>query len=464
MASLSWSDLTPVLAQESIARRLARWSRLAGGYGVGGENGLTGLIALVVLPAAFAASLASSLPLAIPAALATINLSMAGGRAGAPGRAALARLSLAIALALVAVYFAALALNGAAMIAALAGVVLSLAFAALPFALGNLMAGNRDDGAALSRDVAGLDRLAPDERLVVVERGGRVAALSRAAMRQFAASGLKPGADILHLFELPDRPMLLDALDRAGPREQDIVLRLNGDRCPGEPAATPMNLSLVAIDAQNIIVRLRDLPPALPDAEQPCQAMPADARSSDSVAGEGACDLEDAVGFAIRLLAHDADRHGVRLTRKERPCSQTTPALPVDCSARSVRQIALNLIGNAIKFSHAGGLVTVETGMDDENGLLCVRDEGVGIAERDRGGLFCPHQRGGDHGRSGSGLGLAIVVDLIAGCGGRISIESTPGKGTNVTVQLPAAGMDGEARPIDSHPNRSQSREIARAA
>jgi signal transduction histidine kinase len=464
MAAVTWSNLKPLHRLERIGRLIACWSRLAGFYGVEGENGLAGLAALVALPAAFVASLASSLPLAVPVALATINLSIAGERRNAPNRAGIAELSLAILLGLVAIFFAVLAVNRAAMAAPLAGAVISLAFASLPSILRLLMTALPEDSTVLSRDVAGLDRLTPDERLLVVEQGGRVAALSRAAMRQFAQSGLKPGADLIHLIDCLDRPLLLNALDRASGQEQIISLRLNADHCQSDHAATRIDLSLVAVDARNIIVRLQDPPPGALDIEQPdCSIHPA-ARQTGCGIGEGACDLEDTVRFAIRLLAGDADGRGVRVSMQERPDRDAKPALPVKCSARAARQIALNVIGNAIKFSHAGGLVTIQTDSDDESGLLCVRDEGIGIAERDRDALFCPHERGSGSGRPGWGLGLAIVGDLVAGCEGKITVKSSAGKGTIVSVRIPTAGKDHEAGRIDPPTLSNQSREIARAA
>lgn len=464
MASVIWSVVQPVPRLERISRHIVRWPRLALGYDVESGNTVAGLIALVALPAAFVASLASSLPLAMPVALATINLSIAGERRSATKRPGVAELFLASLLLLVAVFFGVLAVNGTAGAAALAGVALSVTFAALPSILRFLMTKSLDHRAALSRDVEGLDRLAPDERLVVVERGGRVAAVSRAAKRQFAESGLKPGADLLHLIDSLDRPILLDGLDKAGHHEQVISLRLNAEQCPREKGASRIDLSLTAIDSRTVIVRLQELSSDLPKKQRPDRKNRSAPRQIESMAGEGACDLEDAVRFAIRLLAGDADKQGVRVILKERPDCDAETALLVKCPARVARQIALNLIGNAIKFSHTGGLVTIETGVDEESGLLCVRDEGVGIAERDRDALFCPDKRGGGRGRSGCGLGLAIVGDLVAGCDGRIAVKSAPGKGTAVTVRLPSAGADRQAGRIGPHSLSNQSHVIARAA
>jgi signal transduction histidine kinase len=469
MASVPWSILNPDTRPESIGRRIARWSRFTGDCGVESENTLTGLIALVALPAAFAVSLAFSLPLALPLALATINLSIAGERRIAAKRARVAELFLAILLALVAVFFTVLALSGAAKLAALAGVMLSLAFAGLPSILRLLKTENLDTGSAHCRDVKGLDRLMPDERLVIVARNGRIAALSRAVIRQFAASGVKPGTDIHRLIDILDRPLLLNALDKAGQQEQVISLRLNAEHCPRGQGSPRIDLSLVASNAETVIVRLLDSPPCIPDNMQPdrdrlertdCAADP----QSETIAEERACDLEEAVRFAIRLLASDADKQGVRVTMTGRPDREAETALLVGCSARVARQIALNIIGNAIKFSHAGGHVTIEADVDGQDAQLCIRDQGIGIAERDRDALFCPHKRGGGRDRPGSGLGLAIVGDLVAGCDGRISVKSAPGKGTTVTIRLPAHGLDHQAGRIDPHRIGKQTPEIARAA
>jgi len=454
MASGTWTGLNPVPRLESIGGRIARWSRLAGDYGARSENILTGLIALLALPAAFVASLAFSLPLALPLALATINLCIVG----------IAELCLAVLLLLVAVFFSMLAVTSVAGPAALAGVALSLIFAALPSILRHFMMASRDGRANFSRDVTGLDRLIPDERLVIVERNGLVAALSRAVIRQFAASGLKPGTDLFHLIDILDRPLLLNALDKAGQQEQIISLRLNAEQCPREQGVTRIDLSLVAMDSQTVIVRLLDSPPHLPDRGEPDRTnRPAERRSAAS-AGAGACDLEDAVRFAIRLLAGDADKQGVRVTMTERRDRDAETGLLVNCSARVARQIALNLIGNAIKFSHAGGHVTIETDVEGQSGLFRVRDRGIGIAERDREALFRPYKRGGDRDRPGCGLGLAIVGDLVAGCDGRIFVESAPGKGTIVTIRFPLAGVDDEAGRVDPHCPGKQTCEIARAA
>ncbi len=118
-------------------------------------------------------------------------------------------------------------------------------------------------------------------------------------------------------------------------------------------------------------------------------------------------------------------------------------ALPAEVALFADRdhllQILLNLVSNAIKFTPAGGRVTI-TGRPDAAGFaLVVRDTGCGIAAEDLPHVFekfyrCRHSAAPVQ---GTGLGLAIAAELAAGHGGRITAESRPGHGSTFTVWLP---------------------------
>jgi signal transduction histidine kinase len=105
-----------------------------------------------------------------------------------------------------------------------------------------------------------------------------------------------------------------------------------------------------------------------------------------------------------------------------------------------IGQVLTNLIGNAIKFTPAGGRVDVELDPTKEGAEISVTDTGVGITadelpyvfERFWRGARTPQERG-----AGSGLGLAIVKSIVDMHEGRIEIQSAPGSGTRVVVQLP---------------------------
>jgi signal transduction histidine kinase len=100
-------------------------------------------------------------------------------------------------------------------------------------------------------------------------------------------------------------------------------------------------------------------------------------------------------------------------------------------------------VGNAIKFTNAGG--TIELGLSDEGKdiRIAVADTGLGIAEDQISKLFQPFSqlRGVNYRPGeGSGLGLSICKQIVQAHGGRIGLESEPGKGSTFSVFLPKAG------------------------
>ena len=112
-----------------------------------------------------------------------------------------------------------------------------------------------------------------------------------------------------------------------------------------------------------------------------------------------------------------------------------TPTLAVD--PKLLTQILRNLVGNAIKYSPAGGRVAIDAWHEADALLVRVADEGIGIAPDDQRHLFEPFQRGANVGTiPGTGLGLAITKRLAETHGGGITVESAPGEGTRFTVTL----------------------------
>ncbi|MEX2156421.1 MAG: ATP-binding protein [Gemmatimonadales bacterium] len=107
-----------------------------------------------------------------------------------------------------------------------------------------------------------------------------------------------------------------------------------------------------------------------------------------------------------------------------------------------MRQLALNLIENAVKYTPRGGQVSVELGASDGRVLLTVADSGIGIAPGDLPHIFdrfwradSARTRTGE--RPGTGLGLAICKWIAEAHGGTIEVQSRPGRGTTFTVALP---------------------------
>ena len=106
-----------------------------------------------------------------------------------------------------------------------------------------------------------------------------------------------------------------------------------------------------------------------------------------------------------------------------------------------IKQILLNLLGNAVKFTPADGEVTVSAGRRNGGGIFfAVEDTGVGISEKDLERVTEPFAQGAGsmtRGYEGTGLGLALVKSLVELHGGSLLIESQTGEGTQVTVQFP---------------------------
>ncbi|WP_291840966.1 HAMP domain-containing sensor histidine kinase, partial [Brevundimonas sp.] len=147
-------------------------------------------------------------------------------------------------------------------------------------------------------------------------------------------------------------------------------------------------------------------------------------------------DAREVVSDAMALVRVNAEDKGVSL-------SGVLPADAVEVSAdrRALKQIALNLLSNAVKFTPEGGAATVTVEAVGPYLEIIVADTGVGIAPEDVKRLGRPFEQAGapEQRRQGTGLGLSLVRAFTELHGGRMSIESTLGEGTAVTVRMPVA-------------------------
>jgi PAS domain S-box-containing protein len=150
-----------------------------------------------------------------------------------------------------------------------------------------------------------------------------------------------------------------------------------------------------------------------------------------------ACMLGEICDSAVAMVRGETRRKGIAL-------SLHAPPAPVRFLAdgRRVRQMLVNLLSNAVKFTPAGGSVALAAAADEEKHLLRfeVRDTGSGIAAEDLPKLFQPFTQldtrlSREH--AGTGLGLALVRSLADLHGGRVEVESTPGRGSLFRVVLP---------------------------
>ncbi len=148
-------------------------------------------------------------------------------------------------------------------------------------------------------------------------------------------------------------------------------------------------------------------------------------------------DAAEAVAETVRLLRPIAGARGISIDT----AGEDIWALG-DLAA--VRQIVINLVTNAIKFSAPGGTVTIESRAEAGTGLvsICVADRGMGIAPAELPSIGRPffRTRAARLGAvSGAGLGLSISVALANQMGGRLTLKSNSGRGTTVTLLLPQA-------------------------
>jgi signal transduction histidine kinase len=109
---------------------------------------------------------------------------------------------------------------------------------------------------------------------------------------------------------------------------------------------------------------------------------------------------------------------------------------PVECVVPEIGQVLLALLDNALAAVGPGGTISLTGGEDAEGVWIDVRDDGCGIAEKDRPHLFDPFFTTRPIG-AGAGLGLYLAWNIVRRHGGRIDVDSTPGQGSQFTVHLP---------------------------
>ena len=152
---------------------------------------------------------------------------------------------------------------------------------------------------------------------------------------------------------------------------------------------------------------------------------------------EEATDLNEIMDATLRMCQHKAIE-----SRVELEYDGDGTGIPVVVDPRLIRQVALNLVSNAVKFTPAGGHVKIDLRISPAGATLIVKDTGIGIAAKDIDRVLRPFEQvesalSRRHG--GTGLGLPYSKKVIEIHGGKLVLTSKVGTGTTVRVELPAS-------------------------
>jgi PAS domain S-box-containing protein len=147
-------------------------------------------------------------------------------------------------------------------------------------------------------------------------------------------------------------------------------------------------------------------------------------------------DTRTAIEDAVATIRPGAEAKSIRLE------TNLDVNVAIDADPVRFKQILLNLLSNAVKFTPEGKNIRVHAELRDGFVEISVTDAGIGIAEQDHLSIFDKFRQVGETTkgvREGTGLGLAITKELVEQHGGRISLESQPGKGSRFAFTIPAA-------------------------
>ena len=161
-------------------------------------------------------------------------------------------------------------------------------------------------------------------------------------------------------------------------------------------------------------------------------------------------DAAELVEIAVKMCRDQAEKADVTLVAK------LTDGIEVRADITRTKQIILNLLTNAIKFSLAGGVVNIElVRLRDDRLAIVIRDGGIGIKSEDLGRIFEPFVQAEDgisRRFSGIGLGLSIARKIARLHGGDVTLESQFGVGTTARFELPPSRVTWPVKPSKPQP------------
>ncbi len=149
--------------------------------------------------------------------------------------------------------------------------------------------------------------------------------------------------------------------------------------------------------------------------------------------------LRETIESVVEMLSHRAHEKGIEIGAT---VTADVPGL-MDFDAARLRQVLFNVIGNAVKFTHVGG-VLVRACVERQEIVVRVEDTGPGMNAQEQGRVFDEFEQAGGNAQrnGGSGLGLAISRRIMEEGNGSLTVSSVPGKGSTFEIRFPAQGCD----------------------
>lgn len=140
--------------------------------------------------------------------------------------------------------------------------------------------------------------------------------------------------------------------------------------------------------------------------------------------------IDEEIISTLQMFKPRADKLGIKLLQKFQ-----FEGISIEGDSNRLRQVVINLLDNAIKFSSEGQSICVDIEQDSESVSIIIQDEGVGISAEDLPLIKNKFYKGQSK-KSGSGIGLAICNEIVEQHGGTLELTSDLGKGTTATIRL----------------------------
>ncbi len=153
----------------------------------------------------------------------------------------------------------------------------------------------------------------------------------------------------------------------------------------------------------------------------------------------GNCQLDTIIEHALRIVKPRAFEDNISIVEKVKA------GITLKADDRALKQVLINVLANAVKFTPSGGRVTVAARQTGDDIKIDIIDTGIGISKRDIQKIGTPFEQVENQltkSRGGSGLGLAISRSLIELHGGKLNISSAEGEGTRVSIVVPLAAKE----------------------